>query len=271
MSPKSASHRTTDSQTSTSRSLLAALRDQEPAAWERLVSLYAPLVYYWCRTMGLAEQDMPDIFQDVFQAVARKIADFQKDCPADTFRGWLRTITTNKVRDHFRRESRRPHAAGGTTAQLRLAEFPAAPEGSELSERATGHVGESLRDSQRRPGGTRPRGATSPSSRHAPRAVTQTAHGSVPTPVTGQDDTGSNSEDGLLAEDQPFRELFRRALQQIAGHFEVQTWQAFWRVVVEGKTAQEVARELSMQPGTVRVAKSRVLHRLRKELGELPE
>jgi DNA-binding CsgD family transcriptional regulator len=38
-----------------------------------------------------------------------------------------------------------------------------------------------------------------------------------------------------------------------------------------GKTAQEVARELSMQPGTVRVAKSRVLHRLRKELGELPE
>jgi RNA polymerase sigma-70 factor (ECF subfamily) len=41
--------------------------------------------------------------------------------------------------------------------------------------------------------------------------------------------------------------------------------------VVDGKTAQEVAQELSMQPGTVRVAKSRVLHRLRKELGELAD
>jgi DNA-directed RNA polymerase specialized sigma24 family protein len=32
-----------------------------------------------------------------------------------------------------------------------------------------------------------------------------------------------------------------------------------------------VAEELKMQPGTVRVAKSRVLQRLRQELGELLE
>ena len=42
----------------------------------------------------------------------------------DTFRGWLRTITRNKVRDHFRRWGREPGGAGGTEAQIRLARAP---------------------------------------------------------------------------------------------------------------------------------------------------
>ena len=40
--------------------------------------------------------------------------------------------------------------------------------------------------------------------------------------------------------------------------------------MVEGKTPEEVGEELAMRPGTVRVAKSRVLSRLRSELGEVP-
>src|SRR5262249_61127710 len=35
--------------TSTSRSLLERVRADDPAAWERLVGLYSPLVYHWCR------------------------------------------------------------------------------------------------------------------------------------------------------------------------------------------------------------------------------
>jgi DNA-directed RNA polymerase specialized sigma24 family protein len=35
------------------------------------------------------------------------------------------------------------------------------------------------------------------------------------------------------------------------------------------RTARDVAAELSMSPGAVRVAKSRVLQRLREELGDL--
>ena len=58
------------------------------------------------------------------------------------------------------------------------------------------------------------------------------------------------------------------ALEQIRGQVHPQTWQAFWKVVVEGKTPEEVGEDLSMRPGTVRVAKSRVLSRLRSELGE---
>jgi RNA polymerase sigma-70 factor (ECF subfamily) len=65
--------------------------------------------------------------------------------------------------------------------------------------------------------------------------------------------------------------LFGRALEQIRGEFEERTWQAFWRTAVEGRAPRDVGAELSMSPGAVRVAKSRVLHRLREELGDLLE
>ena len=63
-------------------------------------------------------------------------------------------------------------------------------------------------------------------------------------------------------------ELFLRAMDIIRRDFQEHTFQAFWRTVVDGKSPKDVAEELSMTPGAVRVAKSRILHRLRRELGE---
>src|SRR3954469_10009451 len=122
-------------ETSTSRSLLMQLKQGEPAAWERLTSLYAPLVYHWCRQMRLAEQDLPDVFQQVFQAVAAHVGAFHKDRPGDTFRHWLRAITRNKVRDHFRRVARQAQAAGGTDAQIYFAQIAAPVDSEEADER----------------------------------------------------------------------------------------------------------------------------------------
>ena len=53
--------------------------------------------------------------------------------------------------------------------------------------------------------------------------------------------------------------------------FEERTWEAFWRVTVEGQTSTAVADALSMTPAAVRQAKSRVLRRLREEFGEILE
>src|SRR5262245_63501950 len=86
---------------STSLGLLDRVRADDPAAWDRLVALYAPLVLHWCRRFALPEQDAPDVFQEVFRAVTGHIRAFRKDRAGDTFRGWLRTITRNKVHDHF--------------------------------------------------------------------------------------------------------------------------------------------------------------------------
>ena len=62
--------------------------------------------------------------------------------------------------------------------------------------------------------------------------------------------------------------ILRNALAGIREQFQPTTWQAFWMVVIDGRAAADVAADLGMQQGTVRVAKSRVLKRLRMELGD---
>jgi RNA polymerase sigma-70 factor (ECF subfamily) len=62
------------------------------------------------------------------------VAQFRRERPGDSFRGWLWTITRNKIRDHFRRLAKQPQAPGGTDAQLRLAQIPDQPP--ELSDGA---------------------------------------------------------------------------------------------------------------------------------------
>jgi RNA polymerase sigma-70 factor, ECF subfamily len=65
--------------------------------------------------------------------------------------------------------------------------------------------------------------------------------------------------------------LFRRACDLIRAEFHDHTWQAFWATAVEGRAAADVAADLGMSPVGVRVAKSRVLQRLREVLGDLPD
>jgi RNA polymerase sigma-70 factor (ECF subfamily) len=64
-------------------------------------------------------------------------------------------------------------------------------------------------------------------------------------------------------------QLYRRALEQVRGAFEENTWQAFWRTVIEGRTPDELTDELGMMPAAIRQAKSRVLRRLKQEMGDL--
>jgi RNA polymerase sigma-70 factor (ECF subfamily) len=62
--------------------------------------------------------------------------------------------------------------------------------------------------------------------------------------------------------------LLRRALDQIRPTVEPQTWQAFWNTAVLGRAAPDVAEELGLSPSSVRQAKSRLLRRLRRQLGD---
>jgi RNA polymerase sigma-70 factor (ECF subfamily) len=208
--PESRSAIRSQSGGSTSRTLLNGLRANEAEAWDRLVTLYAPLVYHWCRQQGLPNSDMSDLLQDVFQSVAAHIGRFRKERAGDTFRGWLRTITRNKVADHFRKRAVQPQAAGGTTAFQQM--------------------------------------------------------GAVPAPSGSLSASASQSE--LAADAVAQRDLLARALNLIREEFEDRTWQAFWQTAVESRSAADVAAELGMSAGAVRVAKCRVLRRLREELGE---
>ncbi len=64
-------------------------------------------------------------------------------------------------------------------------------------------------------------------------------------------------------------ELVRRVLALIKAEFEPSTWQAFWGVVVLEKKPAQMAQTLGLTPNAVRVAKFRVLRRLREEIDGL--
>jgi RNA polymerase sigma-70 factor (ECF subfamily) len=108
----------------TDSSLIERVRSQDQQAWREFVDLYAPSVFAWARQFGLKDADAADVTQETLLAVHRYIADFRRQNPQDSFRGWLWTITSNKVRDHFRRLASQPEAAGGTDAIAKLQQFP---------------------------------------------------------------------------------------------------------------------------------------------------
>lgn len=66
------------------------------------------------------------------------------------------------------------------------------------------------------------------------------------------------------------QELTERALAQVRLEFEERTWQAFWRSVVDGICSAQVAQELGITAATVRQYRSRILRRLRQQLGDVP-
>ena len=126
---------------STSSGLLGRVKAGESDAWERLVELYGPTVYRWCRQCGVAADDAADVCQEVFSSVASAVGRFRREKPGDSFRGWLWTVTRNKARDHFRRRAGEPHARGGSDYRDFLAALPAAAsQSSGSSEPPTDHA-----------------------------------------------------------------------------------------------------------------------------------
>jgi RNA polymerase sigma-70 factor (ECF subfamily) len=67
----------------------------------------------------------------------------------------------------------------------------------------------------------------------------------------------------------PTATLCRRALDLVRPEFTETTWQAFWRSTIDGHDTADIAADLGMTANAVRLAKSRVLRRLREELGDL--
>jgi RNA polymerase sigma-70 factor (ECF subfamily) len=191
---------------STSSSLLRRVKEHDEDAWRRLVRLYGPLVDGWLRQAGIQAADAHDVFQEVFQSVATGIGRFRRERPGDSFRGWLRTITRNKLCDHFHRRTTEAVGAGGSEALQQLAELEQPAE-------------------------------------YLP---------------------ATDEEEGL-------QQLRLRVMELIRGEFEAKTWEMFWQVVIQGRATNEVGRDFGVTPSAVRLAKSRVLRRLREEMKGLED
>jgi RNA polymerase sigma-70 factor (ECF subfamily) len=193
-----------ESSSSSHSTLLRQVRTQDPDAWRRLVYIYGPLIYQWCRSQRLQAADAADVMQEVFHSVAASIKQFAGRRPG-SFRGWLWMIARNKIRDFHRRERKQVRGQGGSDAMQRIGELPDAE----------------------------------PQCR--------------------------SSNDSIEASQAPQH----RALLLLQKEFEPQTWQAFKQVVIDSRSVADVAADMEMTANAVRIAKCRVLKRLREEFGDL--
>lgn len=64
--------------------------------------------------------------------------------------------------------------------------------------------------------------------------------------------------------------LLHRALEMVRVEFRESTWDAFWRATVLGQSTAMIAEELEVSQASVRQSKSRILRRLRQQLGDMP-
>jgi RNA polymerase sigma-70 factor (ECF subfamily) len=104
------------------------------------------------------------------------------------------------------------------------------------------------------------RGARHPQASGGTDALLRLQNVEVDSAAGGPDDEDPAEElDGLR----------RRALELVRGEFEERTWRAFWLTVVEGRSPVDIAPDLGVSPTAVRMAKSRVLRRLKEEFGDL--
>lgn len=65
--------------------------------------------------------------------------------------------------------------------------------------------------------------------------------------------------------------LYQQVLETVRDEFRPPTWEAFRLVVMDGQAPAIVAERLRTTPNAVYLAKSRVLRRIRQELGDLSE
>lgn len=198
-----------DDSSVTRGSLLRRAKQRESRAWNDLVALYTPLVQRWCRRCGISPHQTEDCVQEVFSSVTKSLNRFQPTGENGAFRGWLWTITINKIRDFARREARHMQASGGSTAMQRINQAV------------------------------------------DPVAVDPASHDQDPT------------------DELDLSHLARRGREQIRDEFAERTWKIFDRSVIDGIASSQVANEFQVTTATVRKVRSRILRRLRQQLGDL--
>lgn len=186
-------------------SLLARAVEHDSRAWEQVVDLYGPLIAHWCHRSGLDSHRVADCVQEVFAAVARSLRGFVPQRKSGAFRGWLWTITANKIKDVYRQDRRHTTPAGGSSAAM--------------------------------------------------------AMGQIIDPLPDQEPSDEQQLSALMA----------RALEQIRGEFEPRSWDIFRRAAMDKIDTGTVAAEYDTTPAAVRQTRSRIMRRLREQLGDVSD
>jgi len=214
---------------STSSAWLNALRGIDPAAWDKLAVVYAPLVFRLAERHGLQDSDAADVTQEVFRKTLRSIDRYESNRPAYRFRKWFATIALNAIRDFKRSRRNGPAILDGSAARDAINHFPSA------SDPESGGAADAL----------------------------QTA---AAVPDSDVDETGDCDPDEIGFSD---RDVLKSALEAIREQVAPQQWQIFERRMLSGRSVAEIADEFAVSEANVYKICQRILGRFRKEYGDL--
>lgn len=96
----------------TRSSLLLRLRDlEDSASWAEFYAVYEPFLRNVARKLGLRDSDVDDVVSEVLTTCVQTLPTFKKDEKRGFFRGWLKTITRNRMIDLWRTRQRSGAAA----------------------------------------------------------------------------------------------------------------------------------------------------------------
>ena len=110
----------------TSITLLNRIRSdrRDEDAWREFVQRYGIRIYQWCLKRNLQPIDAEDVTQNVLLKLSRHLEQFQYD-PSLSFRGWLRRVTENAIKDFIKSYSPNQQGLGGSEFIKLLAGEPA--------------------------------------------------------------------------------------------------------------------------------------------------
>jgi RNA polymerase sigma-70 factor (ECF subfamily) len=248
--PSSGTGSNGDGSAGSSMSLLDRVRAHDPAAWRQLVDLYGPLIGYWCRRAGLQAADVADVTQAVFMSVARQLPDFRATLSnqVGSSHGEKTPTTTNSSPG----ESQASSPATGRRSGLFLNWL------SIVTRRKLIDWRRSVRPDQAQGGSSAVRRL------HAHVDPLELEHEAFDEVAAFESPVHSDGELSRV-----WSGVVSRGLEQIRPEFHAKTWAAFWRTVIDGQATSLVAAELGLTPASIRQAKSRILRRLRQQLGDL--
>ena len=105
-------------------SLLEGMRNQDEAAWERLVEIWTPLILRYCLRRRFSADDADDITQNTLVRIYSGLPGFHRDGAGKKLRYWIMAILRNEIATFCRKNSDQPRAAGGSDCQSILENLP---------------------------------------------------------------------------------------------------------------------------------------------------
>ncbi len=93
----------------TRASLILRIRDRRDAtAWREFDAIYRPMLYRFATMRGLDHAGAEDVVQHCMIAIQEHIVRFDYDPKKGRFKGWLKTMVNNRVRNLLRDRHEQP-------------------------------------------------------------------------------------------------------------------------------------------------------------------